>query len=186
MPPDDQSNPQDGVSDKVIIKETKPTALHWILRAFGMVGDGRIIELNSNKQPSKIIASLNYTIGASANALHESKPADYKCAGYAIGKSFQLFFCARAMNTWRPILYGTVEETEHGSRIIAHFDVHPIAKILMPAFAGTVVWAALSTEYLNAPMLFFLALFTFLLPQCCMALAEGEKEQLLALLKSLA
>ncbi|CAN5277921.1 hypothetical protein BH10CYA1_BH10CYA1_45840 [soil metagenome] len=153
-----------------------------VLLGFSYAYRGDQILIESLRQPSELINDLSARI-------EQSFLVGFSISGKYVGRisdmNFQIYWYeGLRRNSHIPVLYGNIEQTLMGSKIIAHFDISFATKVLF------VFWWAFSIalgfflqpHFVIVPFM----LGTILLAQIGMAWGCSDKPKLLDLLERVA
>lgn len=166
-------------SSKVKIVDPKHKVLRFILWLSGFAFDMRSIEVDSNRQPSEIMDSLQQSVDSSCGGPIFMIFSKQKYIGSIGDNKFQICCSQKARNSFIPILYGSIEKTITGSKILARFNISPIVQTFLAIFMLMVVWAAISCHFYS---ILCMLLGAMLVSRICSLIAESDTEKLIELL----
>ena len=130
--------------DLVRIEPPKKGLMRYPLIWLGLAHDNEI-ELESTRSASEIISSLASAIDKSP-ASWLAGASECKYIGSVTMRHFKIYCSSRGRDSWRPVLYGEIEEAPTGSKLKAHFEMHPLVKVGMAIWLLLVLSMAISFQ----------------------------------------
>lgn len=177
------SNSDDKAADGPVLRQVYGVTLRPMLLLLGISYPyrGDVIVIESSRPPEEVLNDLSANI--------ESFPVSFsvkgKYAGRVDGENFDIqWFEAFRRNGHIPVLYGKIEGTDAGSKIIAHFDLSPWCKGFMVFWWLASAAMCLAVEPHLAVLPFMIG--AIILIQVGMAWGRSDQAKLLDLLHRIA